>query len=126
MCPTRVRRADHNRIWARLYYDGQTWRKRAKYLQCEQWVRISLVKSEFETGYTPNWSSEHYVVTSRCLRRSPQPPHAADAGGGVGGGRGRGAPNPTPPYPQCDTAAARAAACSPIYKLRDLRGEEVR
>ena len=32
----------------------------------------------------------------------------------------------TPPHPQCDTAAARAAACRPVYKIRDLRGEEVR
>ena len=32
----------------------------------------------------------------------------------------------TPPHPQCDTAAARTAECRPVYKIRDLRGEEVR
>ena len=93
MCPASVCRSDQDRIWARLYGDGQTWRKRAKYLEREQCVRISRVKGEFEKGYTPNWSSEHYIVTRRCPRRPPPPPAAA-AGGGEGG---RGAPHPTPP-----------------------------
>ena len=111
-----LRRADKDLIWVRLYGDGQTWRKRAKYLQREQCGRISRVKREFEKGYTPNWSSEHYNVTRRYLRRPPPPP-------GVGRGNGG---HPTPPYPHCDTAAARAAECRPVYKIRYLRGEEVR
>ena len=49
-----VRRADQDRIWVRLFGDGQTWRKRAKYFEREQCVRISCVQREFEKGYTPN------------------------------------------------------------------------
>ena len=95
MCPASVRRADQDRIVARIYNDGQTWRKHAKYLQREQCVHISRVKREFEKGYTINWSSEHYIVTRRCPRRTPPPPPAAAGGGGGKGGRG--APHPTPP-----------------------------
>ena len=110
-----MRRADQDRIWVRLYGDGQTWRKRAKYLEREQCVRISRVKREFEKGYTPNWSSEHYIVTRRCQRRPPPPPAAAAAaGGGMEGGRG--APHPTQPHPQSDTTAARAAECRPYIR----------
>ena len=94
MCPASVRRADQDRIWASFYGDGQTWRKRAKYLQGEQCVRISRLKREFEKGYTPNWSSEHYIVTRRCARQPPPPP-AAGGGGGDGGAPPH--PTPTPP-----------------------------
>ena len=121
ICPASVRRADQDRIWVRLYCNGQTWRKRAKYLEREQCGRISHVKRQFEKGYMPNWSSKQYIVTRRCPRRPPLP--AAAAGGGEGG---RGVHHHPPPHPQCDTAAARAAVCRPVYKIRDLSVEKVR
>ena len=124
MCPASVRRADQDRIWMRLYGDGQTWRKQAMYLEREQCVSISCVKREFDKGYTPNWSSKHYIVTRRCPRRPPPPPPPrAAAGGGEGD---QGVPHPTPLHPQSDTAGVRAAACRPVYKIRNLRGGEVR
>jgi transposase InsO family protein len=36
-----------------------------------QWVRISKWKSEFEKGYMPNWSREHFTVTRNI--QHPQP-----------------------------------------------------
>ncbi len=62
------------KAWYNLFYratSGQTGkRKQSILLPANQRVRISKWKGEFEKGYTPNWSREHFTVTKRA--RHPQ------------------------------------------------------
>jgi len=61
------------KAWYHLFYSAtsSTSRKRKQpLLLADQRVRISKWKGEFEKGYTPNWSREHFVVTKRA--RHPQ------------------------------------------------------
>ena len=70
--PADVSGADvEQRIWKRLYYDD--WSKqntRQHPLAIGQRVRLSRWKGEFEKGYMPNWSREHFTVsdTQRARR----------------------------------------------------------
>jgi hypothetical protein len=58
------------KAWYHLFYratSGQTdTRKQPLLLPANQRVRISKWKGEFEKGYTPNWSREHFTVTKRA------------------------------------------------------------
>jgi hypothetical protein len=53
MAPADVRKKDQNRLWAKLYGDGNTEQKRER-LEPGSMVRISSVKGVFEKGYLPN------------------------------------------------------------------------
>jgi hypothetical protein len=72
MSPISVRAKDENRIWRRLYGDcGDSSLKnnnhKVKKLSTDgQMVRISKVKGEFEKGYLPNWSEEHFHIDSNA------------------------------------------------------------
>ena len=61
MAPADVTKKHENRIWARLYGDGDTHLKQ-KTLPVAAMVRISKSKGVFEGGYMPNWSKEHFTV----------------------------------------------------------------
>jgi len=58
------------KAWYYLFYratSGQSQkRKQPILLPTNQRVRISKWKGEFEKGYTPNWSREHFTVTKRA------------------------------------------------------------
>ena len=62
------------KAWYHLFYratSGQSEkRKRTPIIPVNQRVRISKWKGEFEKGYTPNWSREHFKVTRHA--RHPQ------------------------------------------------------
>ena len=61
MRPAEVKESDQDRIWARLYGVGKSRSPRVK-LMPGQMVRLSRVKGEFEKGYMPNWTEQHYRV----------------------------------------------------------------
>ena len=61
MVPADVEAKDVDRIWARLYGDGDTELKR-KALAVGAMVRINKAKGVFDKGYMPNWSKEHFTV----------------------------------------------------------------
>ena len=54
MAPKNVTVKDQDRVWARLYGDGDTETKRSRILDGSR-VRINRVKGIFEKGYMPNW-----------------------------------------------------------------------
>lgn len=62
MAPIDVRKKDENRLWSRLYGDGNTYQKRD--LPHGEMVRVSKNKGIFEKGYMPNWSKEHFIVST--------------------------------------------------------------
>jgi hypothetical protein len=63
MAPNKVTAEDQDRIWTRLYGDGNTYLKR-KHIADGATVRISRVKGVFDKGYMPNWSREQFTVAS--------------------------------------------------------------
>ena len=63
MAPNKVTADDQDRIWTRLYGDGDTHLKR-KHIEDGATVRISRVKGVFDKGYLPNWSREQFTVSS--------------------------------------------------------------
>jgi hypothetical protein len=63
MAPNKVTAEDQDRIWTRLYGDGDTYLKR-KHIADGANVRISRVKGVFDKGYMPNWSREQFTVAS--------------------------------------------------------------
>ena len=64
MAPNNVTTGDQDRIWIRLYGDGDTYLKRHRKVEDGAKVRISRVKGVFDKGYMPNWSREQFIVTS--------------------------------------------------------------
>ena len=68
MLPADVTKKDENRIWARLYGDGDTHLKQ-KTLTVGGMVRISKSKGVFDKGYMPNWSKEHFTVSEEPAAR---------------------------------------------------------
>ena len=60
MAPADVDKKDEDRIWARLYGDGDTHLKST--MPPGAMVRISKNKGVFDKGYMPNWSKEHFTV----------------------------------------------------------------
>jgi transposase InsO family protein len=63
MAPNKVTADDQDRIWTRLYGDGDTYLKR-KRIADGATVRISRVKGVFDKGYMPNWSRKQFTVAS--------------------------------------------------------------
>jgi len=54
-----------HRAWRALYYDGTKsglGTPKQHMIQPNQQVRIARWKGQFEKGYTPNWSREHFIV----------------------------------------------------------------
>ena len=73
MAPADVRDHDQDRIWTRLYGDGDTYRKQ-RVIPAGAMVRINKAKGVFDKGYMPNWSREHFTVadappTRRGIKR---------------------------------------------------------
>ena len=64
MAPNNVTKDDEDRIWVRLYDDGDTYLKRHRKVENGAKVRISRIKGAFEKGYMPNWSREQFTVSS--------------------------------------------------------------
>ena len=62
MAPNKVRKEDETKIWVRLYGDGSKGVSNEK--KKGQMVRVSNVKGQFEKGYMPNWSEEHFLLES--------------------------------------------------------------
>ena len=60
MAPSDVEIKDENRLWARLYGDGDMHLKPP--LPHGAVVRISKHKGVFDKGYMPNWSKEHFNI----------------------------------------------------------------
>ena len=67
MAPNRVTIDYQDRIWTRLYGDGDTYFKRHRKVENGAKVRISRVKGVFDKGYMPHWSSEQFTVSSMHL-----------------------------------------------------------
>ena len=65
MAPADVRKTDEDRLWVRLYGDGDTIRKRIKRVPNDTMVRVNRSKRLFEKGFMRNWSEEHFTVSGR-------------------------------------------------------------
>jgi hypothetical protein len=73
MCPSDVvGDVAARKAWTALYYkDICRQRKPRKDFDVAKQTRISRLKGEFEKGYMPNWSREHFVVRDRISRPEP-------------------------------------------------------
>ena len=60
MAPAAVKKSYENRLWVRLYGNGNTYLKSG--LERGSMVRISKNKGVFEKGYLPNLFKEHFTV----------------------------------------------------------------
>ena len=60
MAPDDVERKDENRLWVRLYGNGDTHLKAL--ISQGAMVRASSQKTIFDKGYMPNWTKEHFTV----------------------------------------------------------------
>jgi len=67
MPPSKVEKKDKARLWVRMYGDGDTYLKAA--ISRGSMVRISKAKGDFEKGYMPNWSKEHFIVDQDAEQR---------------------------------------------------------
>ena len=67
MAPNKVTIDDQDRIWTRVYGDGDTYLKRHRKVENGSKVRISRVKGVYDKGYMPNWSNEQFTVSSLNL-----------------------------------------------------------
>jgi len=70
MAPAQVARKHENRLWTKMYGDGDTHLKPV--IPKGAMVRLNKSKGVFDKGYMPNWSKEHFQV-----RDVPQPRKAA-------------------------------------------------
>ena len=62
MAPIDVTKEDEDRIWVRLYNDGDKYLKRHRQVDDGAKVRISRIKGAFDKGYMLNWSREQFTV----------------------------------------------------------------
>ena len=67
MTPAKVQKKDDNRLWVRLYGDGDTHLK-IPILQGTM-LRASRQTTIFDKGYMPNWTKEHYTVSQAVTPR---------------------------------------------------------
>ena len=67
MAPNNVTIDDQDRIWTRLYGDGDRYLKRHRKVETGAKVRISRVKGVFDKGYMPNWSRDQFIVSLMYL-----------------------------------------------------------
>jgi len=68
MVPAKVQPQDQDRIWVRLYGDGNTYLKPSK-IPNGVMVRLNKAKGVFDKGYMPNWTKEHFTVTNEVEPR---------------------------------------------------------
>ena len=61
MAPADVKKKDKNRLWVRLFKDGDTYLK-PQILQGAM-VLASNHKTIFDKGFIPNWKKEHFTVS---------------------------------------------------------------
>ena len=61
MAPADVQKKDENRLWVRLFGDGDTYLK--PQIPQGAMVRASSHKTIFDKGYMPNWTKEHFTVS---------------------------------------------------------------
>lgn len=59
MAPVDVKKKDEDRIWLKLYGTPSAPKM---HLPPGQLVRLSKVKGDFDKGYLPNWTEQHYRV----------------------------------------------------------------
>jgi len=59
--PASVKKADEDRLWARMFGDGGE-KGEPKPVPPNTKVRVSKVKGVFEKGYLPNWSQEYFLA----------------------------------------------------------------
>ena len=62
MSPEDVKPKDENKLFLKMFPDTVNGTANEKNLKPGQMVRVSKVKGQFEKGYMPNWSREHFVV----------------------------------------------------------------
>lgn len=60
MAPEQVKKTHENRLWTKMYGDGDTHLKPA--IPKGAMVRINKSKGVFDKGYMPNWSKEHFTI----------------------------------------------------------------
>ena len=61
MAPADVQKKDENRLWVRLFRDGDTYLM--PQIPNGAMVRVSTHKTTFDKGYMPNWTKEHFTVS---------------------------------------------------------------
>ena len=61
MAPADVQKKNENRLWVRLFKDGDTYLK--SLIPQGAMVRASSHKTLFDQGYMPNWTKEHFRVS---------------------------------------------------------------
>ena len=61
MAPADVQKNDENRLWVRLFGDGDNYLK--PLIPQGAMVRASSHKTIFDKGYMPNWTKEHFTVS---------------------------------------------------------------
>ena len=61
MAPADVKKKYENRLWVRLYGDGDTHLKAS--ISQGAMVRVSSQKTIFDKGYMANWAKEHFTVS---------------------------------------------------------------
>ena len=70
MAPASVTKADEDRLWVRLYGDGdRNNRPKTKAVPVGSQVRLNKWKGVFDKGYRPNWTTEHFKVTDTVAQR---------------------------------------------------------
>ena len=70
MKPADVRKKDVPRLFKRMFPERSV-KHNGKKLKRGDMVRVSKVKGNFEKGYMPNWSEEHFLVDSQ--KPGPRP-----------------------------------------------------
>jgi transposase InsO family protein len=72
MAPADVKPEHEAKIWVKLYGDGGRTSGEKQKIKHNQMVRVSRVKGQFEKGYLPNWSEEHFNVEESNQRPYPR------------------------------------------------------
>ena len=64
MRPVDVKKKDEPALFDKMFGEARASRKRkpAPPVQPGEMVRVSKLKGQFEKGYMPNWSQEHFIV----------------------------------------------------------------
>ena len=68
--PVDVKKKDELRLFEKMFGEAVAIRKRRPPppMQPGEMVRVSKVKGQFEKGYMPNWSQEHFIVDNLNTR----------------------------------------------------------
>ena len=67
MAPADVQKKGENRLWVRLFWDGDTHLK--PQIPQGPMVRASSHKTIFDKGYMTNWTKEHFTVSQEVSPR---------------------------------------------------------